>query len=99
MLSLCILLLIATAIQVSAQNVTLARDQNTEPEVVGYNIYYRTKNPAFPHSGTSLPEGDSPIFFEDEASNYLPLDLPYDGSIYYFTATAVNEQNPGIRPV
>ena len=75
LLSLCILLLIARVIEVSAQNVTLAWDQNTEPEVVGYNIYYRTENPAFPYNGESLSEGDSPIFVEDAASNSLPLGL------------------------
>ncbi len=84
-------MLIATVTQCSAQNVTLAWDQNTEPEVAGYNIYYRTDTPAFPFNGTSLSEGSSPIFVDVSTTTSLTLDLPEDGSIYYFTATAVNE--------
>ena len=85
------LVLIATVSQVSAQYVTLAWDQNTEPEVVGYNIYYRTDTPTLPFNGTSLSEEASPIFVDGTANTALTLDLPEDGSIYYFTATAVSD--------
>lgn len=91
LLSLCIFLFIASVSQASAQNVTLAWDQNIEPEVVGYNIYYRTDTPTLPFNGTSLSEGASPIFVDGSANTALTLDLPEDGSIYYFTATAVSD--------
>jgi hypothetical protein len=90
-LSLCILMLIATVIPVSAQNVTLDWDQNTEPEVVGYKIYYRTDTPTFPFNGTSLSEGASPIAVDGSANTSLPIDLPDDGNVYYFTTTAVTD--------
>ena len=84
-------MLIATVSQAPAQYVTLAWDQNSEPEVVGYNIYYRTDTPTLPFNGTSLSEGASPIFVDGLANTALTLDLPEDGSIYYFKATAVSD--------
>jgi hypothetical protein len=90
-LSLCILMFIATVIPVSAQIATLVWDQNTEPEVVGYKIYYRTDTPTFPFNGTSLSEGASPIAVDGSANTSLPIDLPDDGKVYYFTATAVTD--------
>ena len=84
-------MLIATVIPVSAQIATLVWDQNTEPEVVGYKIYYRTDTPTFPFNGTSLSEGASPIAVDGSANTSLPVDLPDDGKVYYFTATAVTD--------
>jgi hypothetical protein len=84
-------MLIAVATQASAKDATLVWDPNTEPEVVGYNIYYRTDTPTLPFNGTSLSEGASPIFVDGSANTALTLDLPEDGSIYYFTATAVSD--------
>ena len=79
---LCLLLLIATAIPAVAKLVTLTWDQNTEPEVIGYNVYYRADTPTFPFEGTDLFEGDSPIFVEGPTTTSLAMDLPENGSIY-----------------
>ena len=91
LLSLSIFLFIATVSQASAQNVTLTWDQNIEPEVVGYNLYYRTDTPTFPFNGTSLLEGASPIVVDGLTNTSLPIDLPDDGNVYYFTVTAVTD--------
>ena len=85
------LMLIAVATQASAKDATLVWDPNTEPEVVGYNIYYRTDTPTLPFNGTSLSEGASPIFVDGSATTSLTLVLPEDSSLYYFSATAVND--------
>lgn len=68
---------------------TLNWDPSSEPEVTGYNIYYRTEAPSFPFNGTALPEGDSPIYVEGATSTSLDITIPDDGNVYFFTATAV----------
>jgi hypothetical protein len=84
-------LLIITAMPVAAETATLTWDQNTEPEVVGYKIYYQTNAPDFPFNGTNLSEGPSPIIVDGLANTSLSINLPEDGNIYYFTATAFSE--------
>lgn len=91
LLALIIFLLVATVMHATAQSVTLVWDQNIEPEVVGYQIYYRTENPTFPFNGTDLKEGPSPIIVEGSSNTSLTLDLPEDGSLYYFAATAITD--------
>jgi hypothetical protein len=88
---LCFMFLIATVITAAAQQATLSWDPNTEPEVVGYNVYYRTDTATFPFNGTTLPEGASPITILGSDATALTVDLPDDGSIYYFTATAISD--------
>lgn len=85
------MLLIATVISAAAQPATLAWDQNTQPEVVGYRVYYQTDSPTVPFNGTTLSEGASPIVINDSNTTSLTVDLPEDGSIYYFTATAISD--------
>lgn len=84
------LLLITVVSQAPAQTITLVWDQNLEPDVTGYKIYYRTDSPTLPFMGTTLTEGASPILVKGSATTALMLNLPEDGSLYYFTATAVN---------
>ena len=89
--SLCIILLIATTIPAIAQLATLAWDQNTQPEVIGYKVYYQVDSPTFPFNGTTLLEGTSPITVNGSTTTSLTVDLPNDGNIYYFTATAISD--------
>jgi len=89
-LSLCLLALISTVIPVSAQTAILVWDQNIEPDVIGYKVYYRTGTPTFPFDGVGLSEGASPIAVDGSTTTSLAIDLPDDGKVYYFTATAVN---------
>lgn len=88
---LCLQLLIITAMPVAAESATLTWDQNTEPEVVGYKIYYQTNAPDFPFNGTNLLEGPSPIIVDGSANTSLLINLPEDDNIYYFTATAFSD--------
>ena len=60
------LMLIAVATQASAKDATLVWDPNTEPEIVGYNIYYRTDTPTLPFNGTNLSEVASSILLMDQ---------------------------------
>ena len=92
---LCLLLLIVTVIPATAQLATLAWDQNTQPEVVGYRVYYQIDSPTFPFNGTTLVEGSSPIVVNGADNTSLTVDLPEDGNIYYFTATAIS--NAGLE--
>jgi hypothetical protein len=88
--SLCLFLLLSTVLPAFAQIVTLTWDSNTEPEVVGYKIYYRSDTPTFPFNGKRLSEGTSPIVVHGLTTTYLTLNLQEDDRIYYFTATAVS---------
>jgi fibronectin type 3 domain-containing protein len=87
---LSLFLLLAATISASAQPVTLAWDQNPEPEVVGYKIYYRSDSPTLPFNGTILPEGISPIYIDGANNTSLEISIPDDGGVYYFAATAIN---------
>jgi len=89
-ISLILLYLAVSALNVAAQSATLTWDPNNEPEVTGYNIYYRTDTPTFPFNGTTLAEGPSPIYVAGADSTSLTVDLPNDGKIYYFSATAIS---------
>lgn len=91
LISLSVLFLIVGAVTATAQTATLAWDPSVQPEVVGYNLYYRTDTATFPFNGTSLPEGASPIYVAGGDAGSLTVDLPDDGKIYYFTATAVSD--------
>jgi len=88
---LAVLSMVVSTHSVFAQPATLSWDSNTEPEVIGYNIYYRTDSPTFPFNGTTLPDGVSPLYVNGVANNSLSIELPEDGKIYYFSATAVSE--------
>ena len=95
-LLLLLLLLIATAIPAAAKTVTLAWDASSSAEIENYKVYYRTDTPTFPFNGTNLSEGASPIVVNGSTFS-LAIDLPEDGSIYYFTTTASN--NTGLESI
>ena len=86
---LLLLLLIATAIPAAAKTVTLDWVPSPSAGIDSYKVYYRTDTPTFPFNGTSLSEGASPIVV-DGSTTSLAVDLPEDGSVYYFTITATN---------
>lgn len=91
LISLSLLLLIVTALPAAAQLATLNWDQSSQPEVVGYKVYYKVDTPTFPFNGTTLAEGASPITVDGSTTTSLTVDLPEDGNIYYFTATAISD--------
>ena len=61
---LCSTILVLSVLPATAQLATLAWDQNTQPEVVGYRVYYQVDTPTFPFNGTTLTEGVSPIIVD-----------------------------------
>ena len=95
---LCLLVLISTAMPVSAETVTLLWDPSPSFGIAGYNIYYRTNTPNFPFKGTSLSEGASPVVVNSSVPPSLVIDLPEDGDIYYFTVTAFNSNGLPVDP-
>ena len=50
-----------------AFDITLEWDANTEPDVLGYRVYYKTGSPGPPYSGTGASEGESPIALDASA--------------------------------
>jgi hypothetical protein len=87
----------------AADSVTLAWDENSEPDVAGYRIYYRTGSPGSGmtsgYDGVGLEEGDSPIDLPiDEDGNLDPRLVEVDlneldeNEDYYFIVTAYNTE-------
>ena len=81
----------------SAAEVTLAWDANTEPDLIGYKIYYDT-SPGDPYYGRDADQGISPItvFLNDLDDLHNPkftLTGLSDSGDYYFTLTAFDNEN------
>ena len=81
-----------------ALDVTLQWDANTEPDLVGYKIYYDIDS-GDPYNGTAATEGDSPIDMPlDQDENPDPDIVEYtvhnlqNGITYYFAVTARDDQ-------
>jgi len=86
-----LVLLIALSCPGYAQQVTLAWDANSEPDLAGYKIYYGSLT-AGPYDGTGSSEGQSPISIpisslEDPQHPAFVVSGLEDGT-YYFVATA-----------
>jgi hypothetical protein len=74
-----------------AMDITLAWDDNTEPNLAGYKVYYDTDGSGAPYSGAGAAEGDSPIDVGN-VTEFTLSDL-LDGKVHYFTVTAYNDEN------
>ena len=73
-----------------ALDVTLAWDANTEPDLAGYKLYYKTDAAGPPYTGTGATEGDSPIDVFD-VTQYTIHGLA-NGVTYYFVVTAYDSE-------
>lgn len=71
-----------------AKDVTLAWDQNPEPDVVGYKVYYKAESSAAPLDGWGASEGDSPIIVGNRTS--ARISGLQDNQTYYFAVSAFN---------
>ncbi|UCD33386.1 MAG: hypothetical protein JSV38_05820, partial [Desulfobacterales bacterium] len=72
---------------------SLAWDANTEPDLVGYYLYYKTGVSGAPYDGTGADEGDSPIqvpvsVLNDPAKPEFTIHGLTDTEIYFLVATA-----------
>ena len=77
-------------------NVTLAWDANSEDNLAGYMLYYKTGTGGAPYDGTGLIEGASPITIhlgelEDPDSPDYSVNGLEEGSVYYFALTAFDD--------
>lgn len=77
----------------NAAEVTLAWNANSESNLAGYKLYYKTDTGGAPYNGTGLNEGDSPIIINledltDTASPEFPLTGLDKGELYFFALTA-----------
>jgi hypothetical protein len=72
-------------------DVTLAWDANTEPDLAGYKLYYKTDTAGPPYTGTGATEGGSPI----DVSNVTQFTVHglANGVTYYFVVTAYDDEN------
>jgi hypothetical protein len=67
-------------------DVTLAWDPNSEPDLAGYRVYYKTGYSGAPYDGTGAIEGDSPI----DVGNVTEFTVHglTNGVTYFFVVTA-----------
>jgi hypothetical protein len=84
---------------VSAAQVTLAWDANTESDLAGYKIYYKTGSPGEPYNGTGADQGPAPIIvplyeFSDPDNPEYRLTGLSDEEVYYFVVTAYDNEDP-----
>lgn len=71
-----------------AKTVSLQWDPNTEADLAGYKIYYKTETNSFPFDGTGAAEGASPVdVIKQTTTSISGLDA---GETYFFTVTAYN---------
>ncbi len=91
-LSLLVLTLILAlfATPAHSDDVTLAWDPNSEPDLAGYRVYYKEAFSGPPYNGTGATEGDSPI----EVGNVTEFTLSglTDGVTYFFVVTAYDTE-------
>jgi hypothetical protein len=105
---LAIALLVCFATPAYALDVTLQWDANTESNLAGYKVYYKTGSSGggilANYNGTGASEGDSPIDMPlalDENPDlniveFTVTDLT-DGLTYYFVVTAYNDDIPPLE--
>ena len=95
-LSLCIALMVSAVIfffciaSGYAMDITLQWDTNTEPDLAGYEVYYKTNSSGEPYDGTGATEGDSPIDVGDITT--FTLHSLADGVTYFFVVTAYDSE-------
>jgi len=87
-----------------AADVTLKWDPNTEPDLAGYKIYYKSGFSGAPYDGTDIYQGSSPISLtidDPDDPYYVDPDNPEflltgldDNEDYFFVVTAYDNEEP-----
>jgi hypothetical protein len=70
--------------------VRLAWDPNTEPQLAGYKVYYKTGSSGPPYDGMDASQGDSPVDVGN-VTEFTLQDLD-NGVIYFFAVTAYDTE-------
>jgi len=83
-----------------ALDITLRWDANSEPDLAGYKIYYKTGTPGGPYDGTGALQGPSPIDipldtigFDPDNPEFTINDLS-DSGRYFLVVTAYDDELP-----
>ena len=89
-----IIFLVLTSLSYSAE-VTFAWDANTESDLAGYKLYYKTGSSGEPYEGTGIDQGDSGISIplDDLATPNNPsftVTGLQNNEFYYFVLTALD---------
>ena len=87
-LMLLILMLLSWCIPAYALDITLQWDANTEADLAGYKIYYKTETSGPSYNGTGAVEGSSPIDVGDTTE--ITLHGLDEDVTYFFAVTAYN---------
>ncbi len=80
-----------------AADLTLAWDSNSESDLAGYKVYYKTGSSGAPYDGTGADQGSSgievPLEDLDDSDNPIfTLSGLSENTVYYLAVTAYNEQ-------
>jgi len=80
-----------------AKDVTLEWDANTEPDLAGYEVYYKTGSSGEPYNGTGADQGPSPRTLSvgslgDPNNPAYTLTGLDDNETYYFVVTAYDDE-------
>ena len=91
----CLLFFLASTSPSYSAEVTLAWDANTESDLAGYKLYYKTGSSGEPYEGKRIDQGDSgiSILLDSLATPDNPsfsLTGLQENEFYYFVVTAVN---------
>ena len=81
----------------SAADLTLAWDPNSESDLAGYTVYYKTGSSGAPYDGVNAVQGSSGIIIplenlSDSDNPRFTLTGLSEGTVYYLAVTAYNEQ-------
>ena len=81
-----------------ALEIALQWDANGEPDLAGYEIFYKSDSSGAPYSGTEADQGDSPIIVplnllaDQNNPEYTLTGLP-DGEVYFLAVKAYDTED------
>jgi hypothetical protein len=91
------LLFFLAVTQSYALDVTLGWDANTEPDLAGYKVYYKTGSSGPPYNGTGANQGSSPVTvpigdLADADNPEYTLSGLSDSEVSFFVVTAYDTE-------
>ena len=81
-----------------AITITLQWDPNSESDLAGYKVYYKTRSSGEPYNDTSADQGPSPITIlvedlDDPNAPVYALSGLDENKVYFFSVTAYNDSS------